>query len=208
MEGKNNYGLILREVIISIERKLKIEFDLKNVLNRDELCLVYQPEVDLKTREIRAAESLLGWEHPELGNISPEEFISIVEETSIINKIGKWVIQEATRQAKEWHDKGLTICLAVNISYVQLRDEFLVRDVIAILERTNFVPAYFIIEITESLMKDLDYAKLITKDLKKYKTRIAIDDFGTGYTSFSVLGNMENDTNKIIERLHNRGLSF
>lgn len=190
MDGKNNYTIITPEDITEIERKRKLEFDLKGILNRDELYLAYQPEVCLKTGEIKAAEALLRWEHPELGNVSPVEFIPIAEETGIINEIGRWVIREAASQAKEWHERGLEISLAVNISYVQFKDKMLVYSIMDILESVNFDPSYFIIEITESLMKDLDYVEIVTKELNEHKIRIAIDDFGTGYSSLSVLGNM------------------
>lgn len=197
MDGKNNYAVILQEDIVVIERKRKMEFELKNVLEREELYLVYQPEVDLKTGEIVAAEALLRWDHPVLGSLSPIEFIPIAEETGMINEIGKWVIHEAATQAKRWHDKGLKICLAVNISYVQFRDALLVQHVIEILKSVGFDSSYFIMEITESLMKDLEYVELVTKELRQHKIRIAIDDFGTGYSSLGVLGNMYIDMIKI-----------
>lgn len=197
MDGKNDYSIILKEDIREIERKRKLEFDLKDVLNRDELYLVYQPEVCLKTGEIKAAEALIRWEHPELGNIPPIEFIPVAEETGVINDLGKWVIRKAAREAKEWHKQGLKICLAVNISYVQFKDKLLVQNIIGILESVDFDPSYFIVEITESLMKDLEYIELATKELNEHEIRIAIDDFGTGYSSLSVLGNMYIDMIKI-----------
>lgn len=197
MDGKNNYAIILQEDIKEIERKRQLEFDLKDVLNRDELYLAYQPKVCLETGEIKGAEALLRWEHPELGNISPGEFIPVAEETGIINEIGKWVIREAVSVAKEWHKQGLKIYLAVNISYVQFKDQLLVQNIIEILESIDFDPNYFIVEITESLMKDLEYIEQVTKELNDHKIRIAIDDFGTGYSSLSVLGNMYIDMIKI-----------
>lgn len=196
-DGKNNYALILPEDITEIERKRKLEFDLKGILDRGELYLAYQPEVYLETGEIRGAEALLRWEHPELGNISPVEFIPVAEETGMINEIGKWVMHKAISQAKEWHDEGLKICLAVNISYVQFKDQALVQNILDILDSVGFDPNYLIIEITESLMKDLHRVDLVTKKLKEHKIRIAIDDFGTGYSSLSVLGSMYIDMIKI-----------
>lgn len=196
-DGKNNFAIIMAEDITEIERKRKLEFDLKDVLNRDELYLAYQPEVCLRSGKIKAAEALIRWEHPELGNISPIEFIPVAEETGMIHEIGKWVIREAASEVKSWHDQGLKICLAVNISYVQFKDKLLVQNIIEILESIDFDPSYFIIEITESLMKDLAYVELVTKELKEHKIRIAIDDFGTGYSSLSVLGNMYIDMIKI-----------
>lgn len=196
-DGKNNYALILPEDITEIERKRKLEFDLKGILDREELYLTYQPEVYLETGEIRAAEALVRWEHPDLGNISPVEFIPVAEETGMINEIGKWVIHNAVSHAKEWHDDGLKICLAVNISYVQFKDQAFVRNILDILDSVGFDSNYLIIEITESLMKDLDRVDLVTQELKEHKIRIAIDDFGTGYSSLSVLGSMYVDMIKI-----------
>lgn len=210
-EGKNNYALILEEDIQVIERKRKLEFDLKGVLARKELYLVFQPEVNLATGEIRAAEALLRWEHPELGNVSPVEFIPIAEETGMINEIGRWVILEAATHAKKWHDVGLKVCVAVNISYIQFKDSRLVPYIVKTLESVGFDSSYFILEITESLMKDLEYVELVTKELDKHKIRIAIDDFGTGYSSLGVLGNMYIDMIKIdrsfIKRLLNNNKS-
>ncbi len=197
IDGKNSYGIILEEDIESIERQRKIEYDLKEVIERDELYLAYQPEIYLATGEMRAAEALLRWEHPEIGNISPVEFIPIAEETGMINKIGKWVIHEAIGQAKSWHNQGFDISLAVNVSYVQFKDGALVNDILKTLEVFDFDPSSFIIEITESLMKDLAHVDIVTKDLHKHQIRIAVDDFGTGYSSLGVLSNMYIDMIKI-----------
>ena len=196
-DGKNNYAIILPDDIQKIERKRILEFDLKEALNRKELYLAYQPEVSLETGEIQGAEALLRWEHPRLGNIGPDEFIPIAEETGVINEIGKWVIQEAVSEAKKWHEQGLKICISVNISYVQFKDKHLIEDMLAILKEIDFDTSYFIVEITESLMRDLHHLKNITENLNERKIRIAIDDFGTGYSSLSLLGNIYIDMIKI-----------
>lgn len=195
--GKNNFEIILQEDVKQMERKRKIEFNLKEVLSREELYLVYQPEVCMKTGKISGVEALLRWDSPELGNISPVEFIPIAEETGVMIRIGEWVIREAVSQAKKWHDKGIEISLAVNVSYVQFKDKSLVQYIIKTLESFDFDPRYLIVEITESMMRDHDLVDLVAKDLTEHHIRIAIDDFGTGYSSLSALGNMYIDMIKI-----------
>lgn len=114
--GKNNFAVIQKQAVQIIERNRRLEFDLKEVLDRQELYLHYQPEVSLETGEIRGVEALLRWQHPDLGNISPHEFIPIAEETGVIHEIGQWTIDQSIKEAKIWHDAGLKIYLSVNIS--------------------------------------------------------------------------------------------
>lgn len=196
-DNKGTYEIILEKDIERIERKRILEFDLQNAISKEELYLRFQPEVSMKTGEIKGAEALLRWKHPIFGNISPVEFIPIAEETALINDIGKWVIEEAVKEANSWHKKGLKINIAVNVSYIQLKDKNLFDYILSILKKVNFDPRYLIIEITESVMKDIENVKMISKDLKKEKIKMAIDDFGTGYSSLGVLGTMYMDMIKI-----------
>lgn len=195
--GKNNYAIIKKTDIQKITRARRLEFDLQEALSRKELYLVYQPQIYLPTGKIKGAEALLRWKHPELGNISPVEFIPIAEETGIINEIGLWVIQQAVREAKKWHQQGLKINISVNISYVQFKNQDLVEDILAILETSHFDNRFFIIELTESLAKDLNHINKMTKPLTDCHVRVAIDDFGTGYSSLGMLGNTYVDMIKI-----------
>lgn len=196
-KGRNNYSIIKETDIQQITRARRLEFDLQEALNRDELYLVYQPQIHLPTGKIEGAEALLRWEHPKLGSISPAEFIPIAEETGIINEIGLWVIEQAVEEANKWHQQGLKIDISVNVSYVQFKDQDLVENILTILETSNFDNRFFIIEITESLAKDLQYINKMTKPLTECHVRVAIDDFGTGYSSLGVLGNTYVDMIKI-----------
>lgn len=195
--GKNNYAVIQKEELKIIERKRRLEFDLKEALEKEELSIHYQPEVCLKKGEIKGVEALLRWEHSELGNISPNEFIPIAEETGIIHEIGQWTIQQSIKEVKKWHDCGVKIYLSVNISYEQFKGRSLIQDILTSIEENEFDGRYFVVEVTESVMKDLNHINYVTQALKKEKIRIAIDDFGTGYSSLSTIGATDIDLIKI-----------
>lgn len=194
---KNGYQIILPQDTKIIERKRRIEFDLNEVIDNEELYLAYQPKISLTTGEVTAVEALLRWEHPKFGFISPGEFIPIAEESGIIKDIGLWVIYEAVRQTKEWHEKGYKISVAVNVSAIQFEDDLFVQRIIEILNYFELDPNYFIVEITESVMIDYENAEAIAKELNHHQIKIAIDDFGTGYSSLNVLNNMSIDMVKI-----------
>lgn len=144
-----------------------------------------------------AVEALLRWTHPELGNISPGEFIPIAEESGIIRNIGYWVMYEAIRQTKEWQDAGYKISTAVNVSAIQLKERHFVKRVLKILTQLNLNPRFLIVEITESVIRDFKVAQNSIVELRNNNIRIAIDDFGTGYSSLSVLKDAEVDEVKI-----------
>lgn len=195
--GKNNYHIFMVDDAAAIERKRRIEFGLKEALLHNELYLLYQPKVKIVTGEIYGVEALLRWEHPILGLVSPVEFIPIAEESGMINEIGYWVLHEAVRQTKEWHDQEKLLSVAVNVSALQFDDPYFVKRVQNVLELYELKEQYLNIEITESIMKNVDYANKIIKDLHDIGVSVAIDDFGTGYSSLSVLNNMFIDTVKI-----------
>ncbi|WP_368646298.1 putative bifunctional diguanylate cyclase/phosphodiesterase [Alkalibacterium putridalgicola] len=195
--GKNNYHIFLPEDAVHTERKRRIEFGLKEALVNNELFLVYQPKVVLETGKIQDAEALLRWRHPDLGLVSPGEFIPIAEESGLINEIGYWVIYEAIRQTKEWHRQGIEISIAVNVSALQFEDRYLVRRIKNVLDLFELDAKYFIVEITESVMQNLEYAEAVIREMHTNNIRVAIDDFGTGYSSLSVLNNMFIDMVKI-----------
>jgi len=195
--GKNNYHLFMLDDAAAIERKRRIEFGLKEALHQNELYLLYQPKVKMTSGEIYGVEALLRWEHPILGLVSPVEFIPIAEESGMISEIGYWVIHEAVRQAKEWHKENRYLSVAVNVSSLQLEDPYFVKRVQNVLELYDLSENYLVIEITESVMQDVEYANKIIKDLHDIGVKVAIDDFGTGYSSLSVLNNVFIDTVKI-----------
>lgn len=195
--GRNNHHLFMPEDAVEIERKRRIEFGLKESLINNELYLLYQPKVKIETGEIYGVESLLRWQHPVLGLVNPVEFIPIAEESGIIFEIGYWVIYEAARQTKEWHRKGISIQNAVNVSALQFKDPYFVTRLKHVLEKFSLEPKYLIIEITESVMKNVEESSKVIKELHVLGVSVAIDDFGTGYSSLSVLNNVFIDIVKI-----------
>lgn len=195
--GKNNYHVFMTDDAALIERKRRIEFGLKEALRRNELYLVYQPKVDLSTGIIYGTEALIRWKHPLLGEVSPTEFIPIAEESGIIHDIGYWVVFEAIRQNKIWHDAGICIDIAVNVSALQYEDPFFIERIKQTLLHHDLDPKYLIIEVTESVMQNVEHSNRVIKELHDLGVKIAIDDFGTGYSSLSVLNNVFIDIVKI-----------
>lgn len=195
--GRNNYHLFLPEDAVEVERKRRIEFALKAALVKNELYLVYQPKVVLETGQIYAVESLLRWDNDYLGLVPPGEFIPIAEESGIIIEIGYWVIYEAARQTREWQDAGICIQNAINVSAMQFEDPSFVSRLKNVLDIYQLNPESFIIEITESVMKDVENANKVIRELHALGIQVAIDDFGTGYSSLSVLNNVFIDIVKI-----------
>ncbi|MCC5890398.1 MAG: bifunctional diguanylate cyclase/phosphodiesterase [Alkalibacterium sp.] len=195
--GKNNFHLFMTDDAAAIERKRRIEFGLKEALLNNELYLLYQPKIEMSNDKIYGVEALLRWEHPLLGLVSPVEFIPIAEESGMINEIGYWVIYEAVRQAKEWQKDGLELHIAVNVSALQLEDPYFVIRVKNVLDLYEVDAEQFIIEITESVMQNVEQANRVIKELHKIGVNVAIDDFGTGYSSLSVLNNVFIDIVKI-----------
>lgn len=194
---RNHYQVFLPQDAIKVARKSRIELDLQRAIERNQLHLVYQPKINLATGELIAVEALLRWKHPELGNISPGEFIPIAEESGIIQNIGYWVMYEAIRQAKEWQDMGYEISTAVNVSAIQFKDRHFVQRVLEVLKTLNLNPRFLIVEITESVIQNFQSAKNSIVELRNNNIRIAIDDFGMGYSSLSVLRDSQVDVVKI-----------
>ena len=195
--GKNNYHLFMTDDAAAIERKRRIEFGLKEALLHNELYLVYQPKVRINDEKIIGVEALLRWDNPIIGTVSPAEFIPIAEESGMINEIGYWVIYEAVRQAKEWQKENINLHIAVNVSALQFEDPYFVTRIKNVLELYEVDARSFIVEITESVMQDVEHANRVIKDLHLIGVNVAIDDFGTGYSSLSVLNNVFIDIVKI-----------
>lgn len=184
---RNNYQVFLPHDAKVMVRRNQIELDMQKALDNEELYLNYQPKVDIETGKLIAVEALIRWNHPLLGVISPGEFIPVAEETGMIIDIGYWVICEAVKQTKEWHDLGYHVHTAINVSAKQLEDNYFVAKLLEILNTFHINPKYLIVEITESVFKNFRQVKKIISDLKANGIRIALDDFGTGYSSFGVL---------------------
>lgn len=197
--GGNNHHAFRVETSCPISRQIRLEQGLHNALSNNELEVYYQPKIDLRTKRVVGVEALIRWNHPQLGMVSPMEFIPIAEESGLIIPIGKWIIKESCMQVKRWQTSGLSpsLHLSVNVSLRQFRDHELTESVAAIIKETGFDPKFLVIEITESMMHNFEESQLITKRLKEIGVSLALDDFGTGYSSLSVLGKIPLDYVKI-----------
>ena len=206
-EGKNNFQFYSRDLGAVSEKRLRIETGLRDALERDEFVLHYQAKVDLQTHEIRGVEALLRWSHPELGSVSPTQFIPIAEESGLIVAIGRWALATACAQAVEWLRQGLPpISMAVNLSPRQFQDPNIVATVTRVLEDTGMPAELLELEITEGMMlHDADSAVDKLTAIRGLGVRLAIDDFGTGYSSLSQLKRFPIDALKI-DRSFIRGI--
>jgi len=180
--------------------RLELEADLRRALHRDEFAVLYQPIVELETDRISGFEALVRWQHPRRGLLGPLEFIPLAEETGLIIEIGRWVLERACRQAREWQQKhhALDLTISVNLSARQLRDARLVADVAATLRDTGLAPRSLTLEITETVLMDNSGGAIDPlHQLKALGVRLAIDDFGTGYSSLNYLRSLPVDIVKI-----------
>ena len=179
--------------------RFTIEEQLRGALERNEFSLQYQPQFDVRTGTISGVEALLRWTNPELGAVSPLEFIPVAEETGLILVIGKWALRAACQQAQAWRAEGLPVQrMAVNVSGRQFALAEYPQEVAAVLKETGLDPAVLELEITESVvMADEAWAEKAIKELKALGISLAIDDFGTGYSSFGRLRHFAVDRLKI-----------
>jgi EAL domain-containing protein (putative c-di-GMP-specific phosphodiesterase class I) len=178
--------------------RLGLASDLRQALERSELKLHYQPKVDLASGQVVGAEALLRWQHSTQGQIPPDQFIGLAEQTGLIHPVTLWVVEEALRQHRAWRSEGLQVPVAVNFSMRNLQEPEIV-DVVAQLLRRWEVPASMLeIEMTESsLMADPARALDALRRLRGMGVKIAIDDFGTGYSSLAHLKQLPVDVLKI-----------
>ena len=195
----NTYKFYTGEMGEALSQKIKIEQSLRHAINDKEFILHYQPEIDLKTDSIVGAEALVRWQHPELGLLSPDKFVSLATESGSIIKIGKRVLHEACRQAKCWQDSNHgPAFVTVNISAIELDQLQLIKHVAEALQITGLDPARLELEISESvLMQDIDGSIRILNKLKEMGIRVVMDNFGTGYSSLNYLRRLPVDTIKI-----------
>ena len=179
---------------MKIRRRRRIESDLRVALRRNEITMVYQPMVDLITNEVVGVEALMRWDHPELGTVSPGEFIPIAETAGLIFQLGEWALRTACAEAKAW--PGIT--LSVNVSPVQFRHRNFISTLVNILASTGIEPRQLELEITESiLLHDPEETQRRFRDLKAIGVSISMDDFGTGYSSLSYISRFAFDKIKI-----------
>ncbi|MEO7580470.1 MAG: EAL domain-containing protein [Massilia sp.] len=199
--GKNAYEVFQPEMELRAQKRLKLEANLRRAIERGELDLHYQPQVDLASGRIVGLEALLRWRCDELGQVSPAEVIPVAEESGIIVPLGRWVLETACRQAAAWRDAGLLGSIgqvAVNLSARQTRDPGLLADIRAILAETGLAPGMLELEITEGVLMENVRANLdLLHSFQASGIHLSIDDFGTGYSSMAYLKRFPIDQLKI-----------
>lgn len=196
--GKNNYQFYSNNLDGISTWKMKLENWLRSAMEQNQMTLHYQPQLDLRTGEIVGVEALIRWNHPEYGYIAPSEFIPLAEETGLIVPLGKWILREACERRKAWKDAGFSdFPIAVNVSVRQFQDEHIIPFISDMLEEIGLEANYLELEITESLMQNLENSTIILNQLKDLGVLLSVDDFGTGYSSLSYLKHLPIDKIKI-----------
>ena len=200
--GKNQVHCFSDEGVDSAFERLELEHSLRRALEKSELKVYYQPQIQLRgddELQVAALEVLIAWDHSKLGRVSPTQFIPIAEESGMILQIGTWVMREACLQAVRWQQAGhAPVLISVNVSALQFGQENFVAIVAGILLETGLDATWLELELTESLvMQDVEQSVSRMAELRNLGVRIAIDDFGTGYSSLSYLRRLPADTLKI-----------
>ncbi|NOX26078.1 MAG: EAL domain-containing protein [Deltaproteobacteria bacterium] len=186
--GKNSYQFYTADLNTRAFTRFAMETSLRKALDNNEFFLLYQPQVELAGGSVNGVEALIRWQHPELGLVSPIEFIPIAEETGQIVSIGEWVMMAACRQCKEWEDAGYNITIAINLSAEQLKDVSFISFTRQTLADTGANPTLIEFEITESMLMDNVAGSIkLLEQLRGFGSRLSIDDFGTGYSSLNYL---------------------
>ena len=188
-EGRSHYRFFASNMEQQAARHFALNSALSGALEREEFRLVFQPQISLHNESLMGVETLLRWTHPELGPVSPGEFIPVAEDTGMIVAIGEWVLHQALSQLKAWRAQGVQVPLvAVNLSAVQFRQADLVERVMNILHQHQIPPHSLELELTEAVaMHDPEGAAHVMQQLHEHGVRMSIDDFGTGYSSLSYL---------------------
>ncbi|MDP8567401.1 bifunctional diguanylate cyclase/phosphodiesterase [Methylophilus aquaticus] len=188
-ESRNGYRFFSSTMQIQSARNLQLVNALRQAITLEQLAVFYQPQIDLQTQEVIGVEALLRWTHPELGPISPAEFIPLAESSGLIMSIGGWVLEQAVQQIQCWHAEGFeNMRVAVNLSSIQFRNPELPVLVAKVLEKHALSPAFLELELTEGVaLEDPVGAMTMMDALDQLGVRLSIDDFGTGYSSLSYL---------------------
>ena len=214
-EGKNTHKTFEAGMGARVAERLRLENELRRAveLGGEEFVLRYQPKVELATGAVVGFEALVRWEHPERGTVSPAEFVPLAEETGLIVALGRWVLEEACRQARRWQDerpKEPPTKICVNLSAREFQRPDLAESVADVLEKTGLEPGSLDLEITESLaMEDTARTVDALRALKELGVGLSIDDFGTGHSSLSYLrrfpvDNLKMDKTFVDELGHSR----
>jgi diguanylate cyclase (GGDEF)-like protein/PAS domain S-box-containing protein len=197
-KGRSHYRFYRSDMKKVFPNYILMESHLRKAIEKDELSVHYQPQMNLETGKVESFEALLRWENRTFGSVSPAEFIPLAEDSGLIIPIGEWVIQQACKQAKIWREKGDgSWRIAVNISPLQFQDSGLIDIIIRELNQNNLPAEALEIEITEGAMKDKRMALSTLERLKEIGVKISVDDFGTGYSSLNYLKHFPIDILKI-----------
>jgi diguanylate cyclase (GGDEF)-like protein/PAS domain S-box-containing protein len=198
-EGLNTYQMSTPELSRSTHERMTVESGLHSALEAGQFVLLYQPQIDVETMEVVGMEALIRWNHPERGVILPEDFIHIAEERRLILPIGDWVLRQACRDVRRFHDRGMRhFRVAVNLSARQFRDASLASAVESALADAGVSPETLELEITETVaMENVDLTMSTLEHFRRAGVTIAIDDFGTGHSSLSYLKRFPLDALKI-----------
>ena len=198
-DGRNTFRFFNKNDIPLTQKRIQLEIALQSALMKQELSLAFQPQYDLRSKQIVGVETLVRWHNPLLGNVSPAQFIPIAEQNGKVREIGHWVLEQACQQAVLWLDQGINFGrISVNVSSVQLYDDNFDKTVIQVLNRTGLSPDYLDLEVTESfVMNRIDTGIAQLNRLRDIGIKIAIDDFGTGYASLAYLKKLPVDKIKV-----------
>jgi len=210
--GRNRHVFYTQEMDARAQESLEYEMGLHKALQNGEFLIYYQPRVNTATGKVVGAEALLRWQHPSRGLVMPDSFIPLLEDTGLVIPVGEWVLQQACRQCRHWHDAGHdSLSVSVNLSMKQFRAGSLLGSVQHALEESGLPPRFLELELTESvLVDDAEQALGLMRELKDIGVSLSIDDFGTGYSSLNYLRRFPIDILKIDRSfirdvVHNRG---
>lgn len=197
-QGRNTFRFFSSDMNIVSTERMNMENDLRHALEKGELSLYYQPQYSIKDRQLLGAEALLRWTKSTGEQVPPAKFIPVAEDTGLILPIGDWVLHEACRQNRIWHDAGLKLTINVNVSAVQFKQGNMLESVRSALASSGLEPRYLELELTvTTLMEDIEAAIKVMVELKKLGVTFAIDDFGAGYSSLSYIKRFAIDKLKI-----------
>ena len=200
-QGKGRHIVFENKMHEAVIKRIELEADMRRAIEREEFTLHYQPIIDLRSQSIMGIEALVRWNHPQHGLIPPDDFIPLAEETKLILPLGRWILETACQQAREWqcqYGSESWLSITVNLSTREFLQKKLVEIVAAALDKSGLSPQCLILEITESVMlQDTEATINKLQELKNLGVRLAIDDFGTGYSSLSYLQRFPVDILKI-----------
>ncbi|MBA4143250.1 MAG: EAL domain-containing protein [Nitrosospira sp.] len=196
--GRNRYHFYSEDLTSGASERLNLERDLRGAVEREEVFVVYQPQIELATGRVIGAEALMRWRNPKRGLVSPASFIPLAEDTGLILSLGEHILRESCLQARQWRDSGAKVIVAVNVSAVQFRQKNFTGVVLGVLADTGLPPKCLELEVTESVvMQGVESVVHKMRILDNHGIKVAIDDFGTGYSSLSYLRQFPVDRLKI-----------